>query len=79
QARSVNKLDFHVNTALSAVNIAKIEQGVGQQPFSMADVKTLYHNKLLLDRFFSILPQGTELTKNDPQVRQLYSFGCIAA
>ncbi|WP_018621601.1 hypothetical protein, partial [Spirosoma luteum] len=73
------KLDFHVNTALSAVNIAKIEQGVGQQPFSMADVKTLYHNKLLLDRFFSILPQGTELTKNDPQVRQLYSFGCIAA
>ena len=79
QARSINKLEYHVNTALSAVNAAKIEQGVGQQPFSMADVKTLYHNKLLLDRFFSILPKGTELTKNDPQVRQLYSFGCMAA
>lgn len=29
--------------------------------------------------FFLILPEGTKLTKNDPQVRQLYSFGCMAA
>lgn len=79
QARSINKFDYHLNTALSAVNVAKVEQGVGRQPFSMADVKTLYHNRLLLDRFFSILPEGTKLTKNDPQVRQLYSFGCMAA
>lgn len=79
QARSLNKFDYHLNTALSAVNIAKVEQGAGQTPFSMADVKTLYHNQLLLDRFFSILPEGTKLTKNDPQVRQLYSFGCMAA
>lgn len=77
QARSVNKLDYHINTSLSGVNIGKIEQGVGQRPFSMADVKTLYHNQLLLDRFISILPEGTKLTKNDPQVRQLYNFGCI--
>ncbi|WP_020603039.1 hypothetical protein, partial [Spirosoma spitsbergense] len=79
QARSVNKLDYHFNAALSAVNVAKVEQGVGQQPFSMATIKTLYHNRLLLDRFFSILPKGTKLEKNDPRVRQLYHFGCIAA
>lgn len=79
QARSVNKLDYHINTALSAVNVAKAEQGAGQGAFSMATVKTLYHNCLLLDRFFAILPEGTKLTKNDPQVRQLYSFGCLAA
>ncbi len=79
QARSLNKLDYHLNTALSAVNVAKVEQGVSQQPFSMASVKTLYHNRLLLDRFFTILPEGTKLTKNDPQVRQLYHFGCRAA
>jgi hypothetical protein len=79
QARSLDKFDYHLNTALSAVNVAKVEQGVGHQPFSMADVKTLYHNRLLLDRFFSILPEGTKLTKNDPKVRQLYSFGCMAA
>lgn len=59
--------------------MAKAEQGVGQGVFSMANVKTLYHNRLLLDRFFAILPEDTKLTKNDPQVRQLYSFGCMAA
>ena len=79
QARSLNKFDYHLNSSLSAVNIAKVEQGPGQLPFSMANSKTLYHNQLLLDRFFSILPEGTKLTKNDPQVRQLYNFGCMAA
>lgn len=79
QARSVNKLDYHLNTSLSAINVAKSEQGIGCQPFSMANVKTLYHNRLLLDRFFAILPEGTKLERNDAQVRELYQFGCIAA
>jgi hypothetical protein len=47
-----------MNCSLSAINMAKVEQQPGQQPFSMANVKTLYHNQLLLDRFFSILPEG---------------------
>jgi hypothetical protein len=80
QARSMNKIDFHVNMALTAVNVAKVEQGLkAEQPFSMADVKTLYHNQLLLDRFISILPKGVELDKNDPEIRKLYQFGCKAA
>ena len=45
----------------------------------MATIETHYHNRLLLDRFFAILPKDTELTKNDPQVRQSYNFICIAA
>lgn len=83
QARSTGKLDYHVNAALTAVNIAKAErrplEEVGRVAFSMADVKTRYHNQLLLDRFIAILPEGTKLTKNHPKVRQLYNFGCIAA
>lgn len=84
QARSVNKIEFHANMALSAINIAKAEQGLTAQsserkPFSMADVKTRYHNELLLKRFISILPPETKLSLNDPQIRQLCSFGCIAA
>jgi hypothetical protein len=79
QARSSNKLDYHLNASLSAVNVGKVEYGSDQTSFSMSDVKTLYHNQLLLDRFISILPEGTKLTKNDPQVRELYRFGCIAA
>lgn len=84
QARSTNKLDFHWNCSLTAVNVAKVEHWLNlpqeeRKAFSMATVKTLHHNQLLIDRFFDILPQGTELTKNDPKVRELYHFGALAA
>ena len=84
QARSVNKLEYHWNTALTAINIAKFEHWLDtpnhqQQPFSMADVKTLYHNKLLMDKFFQIFPNVAELTKNNPKIKELYAFGAIAA
>src|SRR5690606_35960353 len=58
QAGSENKLDFHFNLALTATNVAKVahwksipkeERGT----FSMADIKTMNHNALLMDRFFS--------------------------
>jgi len=45
----------------------------------MHDVKTFHHNKLLIGRFFDIFPKNTQLTKNDPQIKQLYYFGSIAA
>lgn len=80
QARSVNKIDTHLNLALSAVSVAKAQQGTSaDEPFSMEDAKVLHHNQLLLDRFISILPTGVELDKNDPKVRELYTFGCKAA
>lgn len=84
QARSVNKLEYHWNAALTAVNVAKVEHWLSQPKqergsFSMHDVKAFYHNKLLIDRFFDILPKSAQLTKNDPQVKQLYYFGSIAA
>lgn len=84
QARSLNKLEFHANVSLSAINVAKVEQGLTSQvserkAFSMADAKTRYHNELLLNRFMSILPKTMNIHLNETQVRQLCSFGCIAA
>jgi len=53
QARSKNKLNFHFNAALTAVNIAKVHwldtRKSNAQAFSMTNFKTLCHNKLLLD------------------------------
>ena len=82
QARSINKLEFHTNMALSAVNVAKVKSGLTavdseRKAFSMATVKTRYHNKLLLDRFIGILPEKAKLQINQAQLRQLCSFGCI--
>lgn len=84
QARSVNKLEFHANAALSGVNIAKVESGLTgteaeRKAFSMANAKTRYHNELLLNRFISILPKKAKLHINQTHLRQFYSFGCIAA
>jgi hypothetical protein len=56
QARSTNKLHFHFNTSLTSINIARVCHWLSlpkekREAFSMADVKTLYHNMLLIERF----------------------------
>jgi Transposase DDE domain len=83
QARSTAKIEYHANVALTAINVAKFEHWIGenkqQQSFSIADVKTLYHNQLLMERFFCIFPKQAELLKNDPKIKELYSFGLMAA
>ena len=84
QARSVNKLEYHWNMALTAVNVAKFEHwldktDIEKASFSMADVKTLYQNQLLIERFFQIFPNVEEMTKNNPKIKELYTFGSIAA
>jgi hypothetical protein len=82
QARSTNKIEYHVNVALTAINVAKFEHWIGEnkqyQAFSMADIKTIYHNQLLMERLFAIFPNQTELIKNDPKIKELYHFGLIA-
>ncbi len=84
QARSVNKLECHWNLALTSVNIAKMEHWLVKPKeergsFSMSSIKTFYHNHLLLDKLFDILPETSHLLKNDPKLKELYTFGSIAA
>jgi hypothetical protein len=84
QARSVNRLEYHWNTALTAVTIASEEHWLttpkaDRGSFSMSNIKTRYHNRLFIDQFFDILPTDTKITKNHPKIQQLYQFGSIAA
>jgi hypothetical protein len=84
QAKSRQKNEFHWNMALTSVNLAKVTHWLSipkeeRKSFSMSDAKIRYHNQLMIDRFFSILPNGAELKKNNPQIKQLYSFGARAA
>ena len=84
QARDLEKLHFHWNTALTSINLAKVVHWASEEvdeklPFSRADVKVFYHNKLLLDRFivkFGIRPNKP---KNKKIIRELLSYGKIAA
>lgn len=87
QARSEEKLDFHLNVSLTTLNIAKVVHYINEnkhdKPFSMADIKTQYVNELLLneafDTFIEVSGIDPNTIKNNPKVLQLYNKGKIAA
>ena len=82
QARSENKLDFHFNAALTAVNLAKQDwlstKNGTLKPFSMADYKTLYNNTLMLERFMCRFAINPNTAKNQKIVKELLDYGKIA-
>ncbi|MBN2898502.1 MAG: transposase, partial [Clostridia bacterium] len=74
QARSENKLNFHFNASLTSVNLARISHWLSipkdQRPaFSMADVKTLYHNTILIERFIDVFAINPNTRKNQKIVK----------
>lgn len=84
QARSENKLNFQFNAALTAINIAKVEHWLStpkeeRKSFSMADIKTMNHNRLLLQRFIDVFGVNAYTTKNRNHVNELIYYGTIAA
>jgi hypothetical protein len=84
QARDKEKLDFHFNASLTAVSMAKTAHWLAlpkeeRNAFSVADVKTLYFNQLMLDKFLSIFQIDPEIAKNNAHIQQFLAFGSIAA
>jgi hypothetical protein len=84
QARSVNKMHFHFNASLTAINIAKIKHWLSipkelRKTFSMADIKTMNHNWLLLQRFFDVFAINAYSAKNQKYFNELIYYGTIAA
>ncbi|MCK5906783.1 MAG: transposase [Flavobacteriales bacterium] len=84
QARSKNKLHFHFNASLTAINLAKIEYWFSlpqekRAAFSMANVKTLHHNTLLLERFIEVFAINPNKVKNMKHIKELMLYGKIAA
>jgi hypothetical protein len=82
QARSKNKLHFHFNASLTAVNFAKLYWFDTRQSnavaFSMANIKTLCHNKMLIDRFIRMFAINPNTAKNKQKIKELYQYGLIA-
>jgi hypothetical protein len=82
QARDMTKLDFHFNSSLSALNIAKLnrrqEKGMNKRVFSMASQKRLELNNYLLERFMTELGLDQTLIKSHPNYQKLCCHGVIA-
>lgn len=84
QSRQPEALDYHYNVSLTTLNIAKAAHWYSipkqhRPAFSIQDIKTKYHNELLLDRLISIYGKDPNLEKNNPKIKELYNIGRIAA
>lgn len=81
QARDGVKLDFHFNSSLAALNVAKLQSrdgGAKESSFSMANQKRLAWNEYLLERFIAELGLDQTLIKSHPQYPMLCQHGLIA-
>jgi hypothetical protein len=84
QSRTPEALDFHYNTSLTALNVAKAEHWYSiekdkRSSFSIQDIKTKYSNEFILDRLISIYGKDPIVEKNNPKIKELYNLGKIAA
>lgn len=84
QARSSNKLHFHINASLTSTSIAKCIQRKGisvdnPSRTSISDVKTELFNHYLLHRIFSIFQIRQNINKNDNMYGKILDIGKIAA
>jgi hypothetical protein len=83
KARSLNKLHFHLNTALTTINIAKVRHWLKKAKedrgaFSMRDIKTLYNNQLLIERFLYLFVIDPNKHINQVKINQALEYGKIA-
>jgi hypothetical protein len=84
QARAKERLDFHFNATLTAINIGKsvARKGIAKDisiPISIRDVKTELSNHLLLNFIFSKFGIDPDLQKNKSCIKEILDFGKIAA
>ncbi len=92
QARDLTKLDFHFDSSLTALNLAKwdaVRQYAKRYPlghdsgqdfvFSMASYKRRALNHHLLELFIEQLGLEPTLIKSHPNYYKLYEYGTIVA
>lgn len=84
QSRNPKALEYHLNMSLTSVSVAKVAHLLSTDksirgPFSMADIKTQYFNELVVNRVFDVFANIPNITKNHPDIKNLYNLGKIAA
>jgi Transposase DDE domain len=85
QATSEEKLGFHFNVSLAALNLLRLEdrqqavEGAGRNVISIASWKTRKFNAHLLERFSCHLELDFTAIKSSPAFAALCNYGAIAA
>jgi hypothetical protein len=78
------RIDFHVNTSLTALNSIKVEHAITysqhslRTPFSMLSSKVKNHNEMMIQSIFSTLQLDLDQIKSSPIYEQLINLGTIS-
>lgn len=80
QARGQNKMEFHWNMSLTAVNLVKATQWLNipkekRTPFSMSDAKIRAHNQFFAEFIFKQLGVDDKGIKNNIKMKEIINFG----
>jgi Transposase DDE domain len=84
QSCDADKLDFHFNASLTALNLAKadlLNQHSSPEPisFSIASYKRFILNDHLLERFIAMFALDPTLIKSQPAYEAMRSYGLITS
>ena len=77
QARGPQKLHFHFNLSLAAINLAKLHMKLNQTSRSFNDFARKAYNQRLLNWLFSKLSPETDLHLNQALFQQAVQFGTM--
>ena len=81
QARDESKLNYHFNTSLTAVSLAKYQfyknEANKEKPFSMRNIKLSSYNNLLTDFILSNSDLNLSLEKRNDIYQKINDFGQI--
>lgn len=79
QARSQEKLDFHFNMSLAAVNVARLEMVLSEEALSLTSYVRQAYNGWLVLQLLLQLGLNRRFGLNHPQVERVIRMGSIAA
>jgi hypothetical protein len=83
QSRDQQRIHYHINASLVALNVARIQDAELQKirnvqhPFSMANWTRKYHVDIVINRFISMLGFDQTRIKLHPNYDRFLSFGSI--
>lgn len=83
QSRNAQRMHYHFNASLTALNVAKIQDAElqkdthAQRPFSMASWARKYHVDIVINQFIAMFGLDLTLIKLHPSYDQFLSFGEI--
>lgn len=77
QARAEEKLDFHFNMSLAAINLVNVIRKLNPNIKSMNSFVRKAYNTRVVEMLFSQLSLNAEFDLNQPRVQKVLNLGCI--